>query len=81
MQCRATVTCRVWGVAVIWDALKGAAESDSETAKVIFDSAGIVVGPPDLTTCYDERGTSSLVVAYAHAISPWLPTIKMCQQV
>lgn len=45
-------------LAVIWDALKGAAESDPQTAKVIFDSAGIVVGPPDLTVCYDERGAS-----------------------
>lgn len=44
------------GDRVIWDALKGAAESDPQTAKVIFDSAGIVVGPPDLTVCYDERG-------------------------
>ena len=43
-------------IAVIWDALKAAVESDLETAKLIIDSAGIVVGPPDLTVCYDERG-------------------------
>lgn len=44
------------GDRVIWDALKGAAESDASTSKLILDSAGIVIGPPDLTVCYDERG-------------------------
>mmetsp|Transcript_13517 Transcript_13517/g.40874 ORF Transcript_13517/g.40874 Transcript_13517/m.40874 type:complete len:129 (-) Transcript_13517:536-922(-) len=44
------------GDRVIWDALKGAAEADPETRRLIVESAGIVVGPPDLTVCYDERG-------------------------
>lgn len=41
---------------MIWDALKAASKSDVETAKLITDSAGIIVGPPNLTICYDERG-------------------------
>lgn len=47
--------------AVIWDALKGAAEADPETRRLIVESAGIVVGPPDLTVCYDERGVPTLL--------------------
>lgn len=43
-------------LAVIWDALKAASKSDAETAKLITESAGIIVGPPNLTVCYDERG-------------------------
>ena len=43
-------------IAVIWDALKAASKSDAETAKLITESAGIIVGPPNLTVCYDERG-------------------------
>jgi Ubiquitin-binding domain len=41
---------------VIWDALKAASKSGAETAKLITESAGIIVGPPNLTVCYDERG-------------------------
>lgn len=44
------------GGAVIWDALKAAAEADPETMRLIIESAGIVVGPPNLSVCYDERG-------------------------
>ena len=44
------------GYAVIWDALKAAAASDTGTAKVVLDSAGVVVSTEDMTVCYDERG-------------------------
>lgn len=44
------------GDRVIWDALKAAATTDIETAKLITESAGIIVGPPNMTVCYDERG-------------------------
>ena len=44
--------------AVIWDALKAAAASDTGTAKVILDSAGVLVSTEDMTVCYDERGKS-----------------------
>ncbi|KAG1677614.1 hypothetical protein FOA52_010395 [Chlamydomonas sp. UWO 241] len=41
----------------IWDALKGAlAVEDTETMRLIIESAGIVVASTDLTICYDERG-------------------------
>ncbi|KAJ9529026.1 hypothetical protein QJQ45_007092 [Haematococcus lacustris] len=42
--------------AVIWDALKAACETDVETAKLIIDSAGIIVAAPDMHICYDELG-------------------------
>lgn len=69
----------VVGLAVIWDALKGAAESDPQTAKVIFDSAGIVVGPPDLTVCYDERGTSFMAIPKANFHQCLILTTKPCR--
>lgn len=41
----------------IWDALKGACEAeDIDTAKLIIESAGIIVVAHDMTVCYDERG-------------------------
>lgn len=46
------------GCAVIWDALKAASASDTGTAKVILDSAGVLVSTEDMTVCYDERGES-----------------------
>ncbi|GAX82502.1 hypothetical protein CEUSTIGMA_g9929.t1 [Chlamydomonas eustigma] len=40
----------------IWDALKAVCEAeDMETAKVIIESAGIIIASPDMTLCYDER--------------------------
>jgi hypothetical protein len=42
--------------AVIWDALKAACEADMDTAKLIIESAGIIVASKDMTICYDERG-------------------------
>jgi len=45
------------GDRVIWDALKAACEADQGTAKAIIDSAGIIVSKPDMTVCYDERGS------------------------
>lgn len=52
--------------AVIWDALKAACETDVQTARVILDSAGVVVASDDMSVCYDERGaeTSSLAAEY-----------------
>ncbi|EIE23586.1 hypothetical protein COCSUDRAFT_53398 [Coccomyxa subellipsoidea C-169] len=44
------------GDRVIWDALKAACESDLQTAKLILDSAGVVVASDDMSVCYDERG-------------------------
>ncbi|KAJ9528947.1 hypothetical protein QJQ45_000510 [Haematococcus lacustris] len=41
---------------LIWDALKAACETDVETAKLIIDSAGIIVAAPDMHICYDELG-------------------------
>ncbi|GAX84347.1 hypothetical protein CEUSTIGMA_g11769.t1 [Chlamydomonas eustigma] len=41
----------------IWDALKAVCEAeDMETAKLIIESAGIIMGSADMTTYYDERG-------------------------
>ncbi|KAF5766549.1 putative DC-UbP/UBTD2 domain superfamily protein [Helianthus annuus] len=37
----------------IWDAIHAAAESDTELAKTILDSVGVVVHKP---VCYDEIG-------------------------
>jgi hypothetical protein len=42
--------------AVIWDALKAACVADLATAKVILESAGVVVASDNMTVCYDERG-------------------------
>ena len=47
--------------AVIWDALKATCEApDPETARLIIDSAGIIISKPDMTVCYDERGATLL---------------------
>lgn len=51
------LTCESCAAAVIWDALKAAAEADLATAQLICDSAGIIISSSDMTTCYDERGT------------------------
>eukprot|EP00249_Psilotum_nudum_P015493 c25356_g1_i3 orf=721-1065(+) len=40
----------------IWDALRAAAEADTNLAQVIVDSAGIIVTSEEMSTCYDERG-------------------------
>lgn len=53
------------GDRVIWDALKGACEADPETAKIIIQSAGIIVSKPDMTVCYDERGAKYELPKYA----------------
>ncbi|KAL3155617.1 hypothetical protein ABBQ38_010870 [Trebouxia sp. C0009 RCD-2024] len=45
------------GDRVIWDALKAACESDLQTAQLIVNSAGVIVTVPDLSTCFDERGS------------------------
>ena len=42
--------------AVIWDALRAACDADLATAKVILESAGVVVASDNMTVCYDERG-------------------------
>ena len=42
--------------AVIWDALKAACDADLPTAKIILESAGVVVASDNMTVCYDERG-------------------------
>ncbi len=44
------------GNRVIWDALRAATEADLATAKVILESAGVIVASEDMTICYDERG-------------------------
>lgn len=67
-------------IAVIWDALKAACESDLQTAQLIVNSAGIIVTVPDLSTCFDERGRPmillSLIVFEAFAEAP-LPRFSM----
>ena len=40
----------------IWSALKAAVESDLQTARIIIDSAGVVVDGKTLARCFDERG-------------------------
>ena len=51
--------------AVIWDALRAAAEADDlETAKVILESAGVVVAAEDMTGCYDELGKRYVLEKY-----------------
>ena len=40
----------------IWTALKAAVESDIDTARLIVESAGIIVPGRDLSTCWDTRG-------------------------
>lgn len=41
---------------VIWEALRAVCEADLPTAKIIVESAGIIVAAEDMTVCYDERG-------------------------
>jgi len=45
------------GNKVIWDALKAACEADLQTAALIVETAGIIVSVPDMSTCFDERGS------------------------
>jgi hypothetical protein len=40
----------------IWTALKAAVESDIDTARLIVESAGIIVPGRDLSTCWDTKG-------------------------
>lgn len=54
--------------AVIWDALRAACEADLETARIILDSAGVIVAAADMTICYDERGRKYELPRYV--ISP-----------
>ena len=49
-------TCCALLPAVIWEALRAACEADLETARIILDSAGVIVAAVDMTICYDERG-------------------------
>jgi hypothetical protein len=48
------------GAQPMWDALKAASEllraGDPTTARLVLDSAGIVVARADLSVCFDERG-------------------------
>eukprot|EP00898_Chlorokybus_atmophyticus_P001221 jgi/Chlat1/209/Chrsp1S03123 len=42
----------------IWDALHAAIDAkDLNLAVVILESAGVIVSEPDLSVCYDERGS------------------------
>ncbi|KDD73802.1 hypothetical protein H632_c1825p0 [Helicosporidium sp. ATCC 50920] len=52
------------GARVVWDALRAAAEADLATARLIVSSAGIVVSSPDLTLCYDVKGSKYLLPKY-----------------
>lgn len=45
------------GDRVIWEALKAACEADLGTARIILDSAGVIVAAADMSICYDERGS------------------------
>lgn len=56
-QCMTPQQCIFWCcLAVIWDALKAACESDLQTAQLVVNTAGVIVTVPDLSTCFDERG-------------------------
>lgn len=48
----------------IWDALKAACEADMATARLIIDSAGIIIAAEDMTVCYDERGAKYELPTY-----------------
>ncbi|KAL3141720.1 hypothetical protein ABBQ32_004403 [Trebouxia sp. C0010 RCD-2024] len=57
-QCMTPQQCIFWCcLAVIWDALKAACESDLQTAQLVVNTAGVIVTVPDLSTCFDERGS------------------------
>eukprot|EP00887_Chlorella_sp_A99_P003640 scaffold7.g3640.t1 len=40
----------------IWDALRAACEADDVTAKVIIETAGVIVASEDMRICYDTKG-------------------------
>ena len=43
--------------AVIWDALKVAVSAeDVQSAKLILEAADVIIGEPDLSVCYDQKG-------------------------
>ena len=42
--------------AEIWDALKASCEADLATARLIVESAGVIVTTEDMSVCYDEQG-------------------------
>jgi hypothetical protein len=43
---------------VMWDAIKAACQSqDMATARLILETAGIIVARHDMTVMYDERGS------------------------
>lgn len=44
------------GDRVIWDALKAACAADVKTARLIIDTADIIVAGHDMTVCYDAKG-------------------------
>lgn len=51
--------------AVIWDAIKASCESDDlATARLILDTAGVIVARPDMTIMYDERGARYVLPKY-----------------
>lgn len=60
MKSQRSISCCC--LAVIWDALKAACESDLQTAQLIVNSAGVIVTVPDLSTCFDERGDHARLV-------------------
>ena len=58
----------------IWDALRGACESDLSTACVILESAGVIVASEDMSVCYDELGRRYDVPIYV-----WCDPVNLVQ--
>ncbi len=52
--------------AVIWDTLKAAADADIATARLLLESADVIVARPDMTLCYDERGEQRTMPGAVH---------------
>lgn len=51
--------------AVIWDAIKAACDSeDIATARLILDTAGVIVARSDMTIMYDELGARYVLPKY-----------------
>lgn len=50
---------------MIWDAIKASCEADDiATARLILETAGVIVARPDMTIMYDERGVRYVLPKY-----------------
>lgn len=64
---------------MIWDAIKAAVESeDMATARLILETAGVIVAKSDMTVMYDERGARYVLPKYV--LSPPSNLVKGDEQ-